>query len=282
MAEAIKIDSIAILICYIGKLPWYFNYFVHSCKYNPTVEFVLVTDDTSYVGVIPGNVKFFYQSLTGINSLASEKLGFATNITTGYKLCDFKPCYGVIFSDLLKDYDYWGHGDIDVIFGDIRAFLTQDLLAYHDLISVRHDFLTGQFLVFRNCEKMNNLFMQSKDYKMVLSSEKHFCFDETNFQWQGFTDGKHYSEIQSEIESMTHVVKRLEAQNYINVFFDFIIIEGLPGRLKWCEGKLYYRNKYEILLYHLVLFKRKCVPSRLVKNIPGSFLITPSRIRHGV
>lgn len=261
-------------------MPWYFDYFLHSCRYNPTIDFFIVTDDTAYSKSVPQNVNIIHATLNEINAKATQMLGFTSNITRGYKLCDFKPTYGILFSNILKGYDYWGHGDIDVIFGDIRSFITTELLTTYDLISVRHDFLTGQFLLFRNTEKINNLFTLSKDYKKILSDEKHYCFDETNFQWQSFTDGKPYQEIKSEIESMTHLVKKLETEKYLSVYYDFIIIEGLPGKLTWDCGRLFYRNKYEILLYHLVLFKNIFIPKKDIKNIPNKFSITPSRILH--
>ena len=33
--------SIAILTCWYGEYPWYFPYFIHSCVYNPSVDFNL-------------------------------------------------------------------------------------------------------------------------------------------------------------------------------------------------------------------------------------------------
>lgn len=272
--------SIAILICYLGKLPWYFDYFIHSCKYNPSVDFIMVTDDTGYSKPVSSNIRFVYKSLAEINKLATEKLGLPVQITNGYKLCDFKPTYGILFSEILQGYDFWGHGDIDMIFGNIRDFITDEILRMNDLISVRHDFLTGQFLLFRNNEKMNSLFTLSKDYRKVLCSEKHYCFDETNFQWQGFTEGRAYHEIPSEVESMTHLIKRLGQEKYLKVHFDFLIIEGLPGKLKWERGKLTYRSKYEILLYHMVRFKNVCHPKKSVKALPDAFTISPTRIYH--
>ena len=123
-----KKKSIAIIVCYIGKLPWYFDYFVHSCKYNPSVNFFIVTDDTGYAKSVSSNIRFIYKTLSEINQLAKEKLELHVQITTGYKLCDFKPTYGILFSELLKGYDFWGHGDIDVIYGNIRKFMTEKVL----------------------------------------------------------------------------------------------------------------------------------------------------------
>ncbi|MCC6835558.1 MAG: hypothetical protein IT213_11250 [Cytophagales bacterium] len=270
--------SFALIICYMGKLPWYFSYFVHSCKFNPSIVFIVITDDKAYTDKVPSNIRFVYKTLSEVNELASDKLGFATRIVNGYKLCDFKPAYGLIFSEYIKGFDYWGHVDIDIILGNIREFITDDLLTKYELISVRHDYLTGHFLLFKNNEKMNHLFTLSKDYKTVLTSEKHYCFDETNFMFQPFTDGFSYKEIPSEIESMTHLVKRLEGEKYLKVHFDFLIIEGTPGKLRWNRGKMIYRNKYEVLLYHLIKLKGIYSPKKRPANIPDSFSISPTRI----
>ena len=269
--------SIALINCYFGKLPWYFEYFIHSCKHNPTVDFYIVTDDESYTKVVPANVTLLFKTLNEVSSLATEKLGFNIAIKYGYKLCDFKPTYGIVFSDLLSRYDFWGHTDIDIIFGDIRQFMTAELLENYDLISVRPDWLTGCFLLYRNNEKLNNLFRHSKDHQKVFESPKHYCFDETNFTHDAFSDGKSYLEIETEIESMMHVVKKMEAANYLKPYFDLHIIEGLPGKLKWENGKMFYRNKYEILFYHLIYFKNQ-TNSQILKSIPRKFNISPTRI----
>ncbi|HEY8782975.1 MAG TPA: DUF6625 family protein [Mucilaginibacter sp.] len=272
--------SIALLICYFGKLPWYFDYFVHSCKYNPTVDFYIVTDDITHNGSLPKNVKPIYKTLNDLSILATEKLGVAVNIKYGYKLCDFKPAYGLIFSELLKDYDFWGHADLDIIFGNIRNFITDDLLESYDLISVRPDWIPGCFLLFKNTLKMNTLFQQSKDYKKVFSSDAHYCFDETNFAHDDFTDGKAWHEIDTEIESMMHVVKKMEGAGYITPYFDLHIIEGIPGKLKWENGTMTYRDKYEILLYHLIRLKKNYKPKKKINYIPDTFTISPTKIHH--
>lgn len=273
-----KQKTIALLTCYIGPLPWYFDYFVHSCGFNPTVDFFICTDDTEWRGNLPANVKILYATLEDISETAARKLGFEVNIGTGYKLCDFKPAYGFIFSDLLGHYDFWGHCDIDIIFGCIRDFITDDLLDNYDLISVRHDYISGCFLLYRNVAKLNMLFMQSKDHKKVFSSPRHYCFDETNFAHEAFGEDKAYHDIDTEIESMMHVVKRLEAERYIRPFFDFFVIEGLQGRLKWENGRMFYKNRFEVLFYHLIYFKKRFLPKTCVQPIPDTFFISPNKI----
>jgi len=273
--------SIVLLVCYFGKFPWYFDYFVHSCKYNPSVDFYIITDDIAYTNPLPNNVKLIYKTLNEVSLLATKKLGFEINITYGYKLCDFKPAYGFIFPELIKGYDFWGYCDIDVIFGNIRDFMTDDLLENHDLISVRPDWIPGCFILFKNSLKMNTLFKQSKDYKKVFTSDKHYCFDVTNFSHAEFEAGKSYLDIHTEIESMMHVVKKMEAKYYIKPHFELYIIEGgCPGNLRWGNGKMIYKNKFEILLYHLIKFRNRYTPKRKIKYIPDGFTISPTKIYH--
>src|SRR5690606_29249126 len=191
------------------------------------VDFYIISDNTSYDGDLPRNVNLVFKTLEEINMIASAKLGFQTNIKSGYKLCDFKPVYGLLFEELLAGYDFWGMNDIDIILGNIGSFITEEILSAYELISVRHDYITGYFCLFRNNEKMNKLFMHSRDYKRVLSSDVHYCFDETNFKHKEFAVGMHPSHIVTEIESMTHVVRRLEARRQLNAYFNWHVVEAV-------------------------------------------------------
>jgi len=51
----VKQKSIVILICYFGKLPWYFDYFLYSRKYNPNVHFKIITDNDVVKNSFPRN-----------------------------------------------------------------------------------------------------------------------------------------------------------------------------------------------------------------------------------
>ncbi len=263
--------SISIIICYFGKLPWYFGYFLHTCKYNPTVHFYIITDNDLSTKEVPQNVFPVQKSLQEIKNIASAKLGFDVGLEHPYKFCDYRPALAYIFPEYIEGYNFWGYGDIDVIYGNIRNFITDDILAKHDVISVRHDFLPGAFSLFKNCKKINELFKESKDYIKVFTDPKHYCFDETNFTYDEFAEGIPVEDIKSEIESMTHLVKKLHNQNVINAYFDFHVIEGLPGKMKWNNGILTYKNTMEAILYHLIKLKIIYIPSKEPKNIPDTF-----------
>ncbi|MFV0390550.1 MAG: DUF6625 family protein [Paludibacteraceae bacterium] len=270
--------SIAILTCWYGIYPWYFPYFVHSCRFNPTVDFIIITDNDEIIHNKPENIILIHRSLDELKINFEKKLGFSVSIDFPYKLCDFKPAYGYLFPEVIKNYDFWVIGDVDVVYGDIRAFMTDLLLNEYDVISSRHDYITGSFCLFRNNEYINSLFMKSKDYKKVFTSSDNFCFDECNYQFKELAEGQSILELDNHIESMTLVVKREEKENKLKAFFDFIVIEGFPGRIMWSNGKIIYKNQYEAMLYHLVRFKSVCKYPIVLNPIPDSFRFTPTRI----
>jgi len=247
--------QIVFVITFIGKFPWYFPYFLHSCRYNPSIDFIILSDNKTIPTTLPPNVKLIHYTIEQFNADASKALKFNVVVEHAYKLCDFKPAYGYIFKDLVKDYTFWGYCDMDIIFGNIRAFMTNELLCEYDVISARHDYLTGSFALFRNGLFNNALFVESKDYKMVYTTSHNFCFDETNYAFKAFEEGLHYSEIKTEVESMTHVVRRLEEAGKLKVYFEFQILEGLAGNMLWDNGRLIYRKEFEVMYYHLIKLK---------------------------
>lgn len=252
----IKSNSrIAFIITWFGEWPWYFPYFLHSCKYNPDIDFYIFSDNYLRESHCPQNVHLKKFSIDKFNRIASETLNLNIEITFPYKLCDFKPAYGLIYNDFISKYDYWGYCDIDIIWGDIREFMTDDLLQRYDVLSARHDYLTGSFALYKNNELNLNLFKQSRDYIKVFTNPSNYCFDETNYAFEEFGRKTHFSKIKTEIESMTHVVKRLESEKKLKVYFELQIIEGNPGNLNWNHGKLTFKDKFEIMYYHLIKLK---------------------------
>lgn len=271
------INKIIILICYYGSFPWYFNYFLHSCKFNSSIDF-LIFSDIEYKNELPKNVVIKMTTLNELKNLACEKLDLTVNIDFPYKLCDYKPAYGLIFSEHTQGYDFWAQSDIDIIYGNIRKFMTDDLLNDYDFLSIRHDYTTGCFALYRNNELMNNFFKRSKDYKKVFTSSQHFCFDECNFVWDELTAGQSIFDLKTEIESFTHIIKAAEKNKELRIHFDFILIEGLVGKIKFANGDIIYKNKYEGILYHMFWLKRVYTPKRMPISIPDTYNISPTRI----
>ena len=272
--------KIVILTCWYGPYPWYFPYFIDSCAYNTTVDFVIITENIEAIPNKKDNVKIIHKSLEELTLSFSEKLGFSVSIEYPYKLCDFKPAYGYLFPEIVAGYDYWGQSDLDIIYGDIRGFMTDEMLTNFDFISVRHDYTTGCFALYKNTEKMNTFFMRSKDFQTVFSQTQHFCFDECNFAWDALYEGKSIFELNTEIESFTEIVRKAELANEIKAHFDFILMEGFTGKVIFDNGKIIYCNKLEAILFHLFWLKKVYSPKKVPKNIPNKYYLSPTRIYH--
>lgn len=167
-------NKILLIIPYFGKFNNYFALFLDSCRHNPTVDWLIFTDDTTKY-LYPNNVRVVYTTLQDVKRKIEGCLGFNVALEYPYKLCDFKPAYGYVFSEYLVGYDFWGYCDTDMIFGDIRSFITDDILGASDKVLSR-----GHLSLWRNCRMMNEFFMTSTDgfYHTVFTTERNFSFDE--------------------------------------------------------------------------------------------------------
>jgi hypothetical protein len=73
---------------------------------------------------------------------------------------------------------------------------------------------------------------------------------------------------------MEHIIRSEMKLGKINVFYDFLVVDGLSGKLKWNNGFLSYDNKFEILLYHLIQYKSNVLSQNKVWNkVPNVFFI---------
>ena len=163
-----------LIVCWYGKIPEYFPFWEQSCSFNTDYDFIIFTDQRLKIG--SKNIFVVNKTMRSMNELFSEKLGMDITIEKPYKFCDFRPAYGVIFEDYIKEYDFWGHCDLDVIFGNISNFITEDILNNYEIIN-----MNGHFKLYANTEKINHLYelKGSKfDYKTVFMSKYNYAFDE--------------------------------------------------------------------------------------------------------
>lgn len=168
--------TIAFVVPYFGRFNNYFQLWLNSCSNNPTIDWLIFTDDVTEFDY-PKNVHVFYVSLNDVKNRIETIFEQPVKLEYPYKLCDFKPFYGVIFKDELQKYDFWGYCDVDLIWGNIRKFLTDDLLSNYDKI-----FEYGHCSLIRNNDELNWAFKKKcnnvVDYKKVLSYPINFYFDE--------------------------------------------------------------------------------------------------------
>lgn len=267
--------KIGLINIFIGEFPWFFKLFLKSCETNPSIDFFIFTDVVLDYPVAD-NIKIISFSLADFNKLATDKLGFKIDVKKGYKLCDFRPAFGILFSEYIEKYDFWGITDLDVIYGRIREFMTDELLEAYDIICVRNAFITACCMLYKNNVYINNLYKESKDYEMIFTSPKNYAFDETNFEnSETFLDKHDIFKRQCEIESIQHVIIREEDKGKLKAHFDLLLIEGIPGSLKWDNGLFSYKGKVEFMLYHLMYYKCNIFASNHLKweKIPNVYYI---------
>ena len=169
--------SIVFIVPYFGKFPSYFQLWLNSCKLNPTIEWLIITDISEHYDY-PQNVKIISMTFKELKIYIQTKYDFPINLNAPYKLCDFRPAYGEIFQEFIASYDYWGHCDVDLIWGNIRKFLTDDLLnEEYDKI-----FNWGHCTLYRNTEENNRTYRTKvgniPDYRTILTSSFNWISDE--------------------------------------------------------------------------------------------------------
>jgi hypothetical protein len=173
----VKLKTICFVVVYFGKWPIWFPAFLHSCKYNPTVNWIFFTDCGSPAR-FPANVIFYDKTLAQMKEIIKKKIGKDAALEDAYKMCDYKPAFGTLFDDYLKEYDFWGHCDIDVIWGDIRKYATREILGKYDIFSTRKGMIAGHFSLFRNTLRINGLFRRSSEFAAVMRQVACLAFDE--------------------------------------------------------------------------------------------------------
>ena len=168
--------SIAYVVPYFGKFPKGFQFWLMSCGCNPTIDWLIFTDDhTDYN--YPSNVKVKYWTFEQMKMRVQKIFDFPISLERPYKLCDYKPAYGEIFSDELKGYDFWGDCDVDLVWGNIRRFYTDELLSKYEKIG-----FNGHSMLFKNtpevCARFRTCRNEKLNYKEVYSTDKGYAFVE--------------------------------------------------------------------------------------------------------
>ncbi|MGI6007094.1 MAG: DUF6625 family protein [Ruminococcus sp.] len=243
-------NSVAVICAYFGKLPSCYGVWQRSCEYNPSIDFLLFTDQK--VPEHPQNIHVIAMDFEDIKALVDRKMGCHVALEYPYKLCDLKPMYGVIFEDYIKYYDYWGHCDMDMVFGDIRSFFDRyELEKYDKFLDL------GHLSLYRNTVENNYRFKcdgsQCGSWENVVNESKGHAFDERNGIYQiyksnGFSvfDKRIYADI-------AIIYKRfrcaLEDVNYDQQIFYWE--RGKTFRDYWVNGE---RKSEEFIYIH---FKKR-------------------------
>lgn len=173
--------SICYVVPYFGTLPGdAFRLWLKSCEKNPTVNWILFTDDKTQYNY-PENVAVHYTTFDKLRERFQSHFDFPIVLDRGWKLCDYRPAYGEIFEEELKGFDFWGNCDIDLMFGNIRKFYTDEVLNKYDKVG-----FFGHSVLYKNTPEVNarykTILNSKNNYINVLSNSEGVAFDEVGME----------------------------------------------------------------------------------------------------
>lgn len=210
--------KIVVIALWFGKLPNYFPLWVRSVKANETFDFLLITDQ-QIIGELPGNLKVIRYALSEIKQLIRQNLGINPSFNRSYKLCDYRPAFGELFTAEISGYQYWGYCDLDLMFGRLSDFVTPEILdGYHKI------FNRGHFSLYKNEAYINSLYRSSKtiDARTILESPECYIFDEWHGIHEIFNEFKlkqYHRECIADIRPNTARFTSSNLQNYSKQLF---------------------------------------------------------------
>ncbi len=181
--------KIAVVLPYFGKLIDLARLFFSSCKENPEFTFFLFTDQVKPDN-LPANVIYKKFSIKQFNYLVANKIDKSAKIVFPYKLCDFKPLYGHIFEEYIKDYDFWGYTDIDMLLGRMSLFINDRMLEKYDIISSRKDSVAGNFTLFKNTFQNKYLYQKSDNWFNIIKNSNYVHSFPERFKVNGRPSGE--------------------------------------------------------------------------------------------
>jgi hypothetical protein len=108
-----------------------------------------------------------------------KALGVSCPPLAGRKLCDYRPAFGEMYADEIEGFDFWGHTDLDCVYGRLWDYVTDDLLAGIDIYSNDpYPQMCGPFTLYR-ASVCSSLFRRHKNWRRVFRDPEYHAFDET-------------------------------------------------------------------------------------------------------
>ncbi|MCQ2032754.1 hypothetical protein NAU09_02275 [Pseudomonas kunmingensis] len=176
----VQTPSIIIIIPYFGKWPFWMPFFIESCRANPNINWLLL-GDCADLEDLPNNVEQRFFAFVDYCAFVSECLGINFNPSNPYKLCDLKPALGFIHAEDVAGYDFWGFSDLDLIYGDLRSYFSDERLRKYKVLSTHERRISGHFCLLRNEPELNSLFWKIPDFVRRAEDPKNHALDEGGF-----------------------------------------------------------------------------------------------------
>lgn len=143
---------------------------------------------------------------------------------------DFRPALGELYRDELAEYEFWGHTDLDVVYGRVGEWLTDDFLASLDLHSNHRDYVCGFWSLYRNAPIVNGLYRRTPGWEGSMEDPKATGWIETAYT--EVVDAAH------EAGEIRRVYTHWQTEDLV----DF-------GKVRWDDGRLFEGDR-EIFAAH--------------------------------
>lgn len=201
------------IIPHFGKFNNYFQLFLNSVENNPDYNWLIFTDDRENYN-FPENVEVHYMEFAEFKMLVQSKFDFKVSIEYPYRIADFRPAFGYIFSEYITDFKFWGYSDSDIILGQLAHFWNDETF---DKIG-----MFGHATLIRNEKRFKEAFKEPINgievYKTVFSENKSHSFDEEfNNSINNIFLNQNYKVDFTEYQANTYT----KSSNFWLTFFNF-------------------------------------------------------------
>ncbi|ORI85241.1 DUF6625 family protein [Leuconostoc lactis] len=265
------------IIPHFGKFNNYFQLFLNSVENNPDYNWLIFTDDRENYD-FPENVEVHYMEFTEFKMLVQSKFDFKVSIEYPYRIADFRPAFGYIFSEYITNFKFWGYSDSDIIVGQLSHFWNDETL---DKIG-----MLGHATLIRNEKRFREAFKEPINgievYKIVFSENKNHSFDEEfNSSINNIFLNKNYKVDFTEYQANTYT----KSSNLFLTFFNFeakrynikkeknlfIYRDGKIINVRLGKGNEIIETEYLYIHFQSRKMKQRVNNYEYYKIIPNSF-----------
>lgn len=231
-----------VIIPWFGAFPAWMNAFLTSCAPVSRVDWLIVHDALAPAEV-PTNVKFVSFTWEAYRKRFAERCAVDLPSQPDYKMCDAKVFLGTVFEDYIEGYDYFGWGDLDLVYGELDAFL-EPLLGKHPILSFHEKQLSNHFVLFRNLPEMRSLYHEVPDYSAKMAAPEYSGLDDI-----------HLSEVAKAVPGAWF------AESYTTPFVNWIPwadgTYNFPLRWEWQAGRITndLDHGYTFPYFHFMVWK---------------------------
>jgi len=114
----------------------------------------------------PGYAWMLDTDLEKFKKRVKDKLGIDYPGTYGSgKVWDYRCALGLLYQEEIEGFDFFGHMDFDVVWGDMDNWVPDKELNEIDVFSSHNSYVCGFFSLYRNSPEVVNLFKQYPDWK---------------------------------------------------------------------------------------------------------------------